>query len=142
MSFCITNVNTVTVIDDGVSSTSCLTTKANNITITKGSTFNLIFDLSLTTTASDGTSSSNAADLTGYSLKASIKDTSTSTSEHLFMSTQNRMIVIDYTDARVSLSIPVKHTSRLPSGAKYYSIELIRADGNTQNIIQGIATIQ
>ena len=87
MSFCITNVNTVTVVDDGVSSTSCLTTQANNITINKGSTFNLIFDLSVNTTASDGSTSSSVADLTGFSLQAFIKDTSTSTSNHLFMST-------------------------------------------------------
>jgi len=142
MAFCITNINNLTVVDDSPEGASCLTTTSSNITITKGSTFILIFDLSLNTTAGDGSVSSSPADLSGFSINGSIKDSATSTSDHLFMSTQNRMISIDSATSRVTLNIPVKHTSRLPLGVKYYSLRLIAADGNTQNLIQGIATIQ
>lgn len=142
MAFCITNINNLTVIDDSPAGASCLTTTSSNITITKGSTFILIFDLSNNTTASDGSVTSVAADLSGYSINGSIQETATSNTDYLFMSTQNRMISIDSSTSRVTLNIPVKHTSRLPLGTKYYCLKLIAADGNTQNLIQGIVTIQ
>ena len=132
MAFCISNITAISIIDDSPSTGTCLTSSANNIAIVRGATFNLIFDLK------DGT---NAADLTGYSINAVIKESSTSTTDLLFMSTQNRMISIDYTNARATLSIPVKHTSRLTLGNKYYFIRLVASDGNTQKIIQGIATV-
>lgn len=132
MAFCVTNVTAISLIDDSPSSGTCFASKANNIAVVRGSTFNLIFDLK------DGTS---AADLSGYSINAVIKRSSTSTTELLFMSTQNRMISIDYVNARATLSIPVKHTSRLPLGTHYYSIRLVASSGNTQKIIQGIATV-
>ena len=79
--------------------------------------------------------------MSGYSINAVIKESSTSTNELLFASTQNRMISIDFTNARATLSIPVKETSRLPVGTKYYFIRLVASNGNTQKIIQGIATV-
>lgn len=101
----------------------------------------MIFDLKYNTTATDGTVTSNPADLDGYSVNAVIRESSTSTTDLLFMSTQNRMISIDYENARVTINIPVKYTSRLPLGTKYYFVRLINSTGNTQKIIQGIATI-
>lgn len=139
MAFCITNINTITVIDDAQTG-SCLTAAANNIKITRGSSFNLIFDLDLNTTASDGTVTSSDADLTGYTVNASIQNSSTSNTDLLFMSTQNRMVDIT-NESRVVLSIPVKHSSRLPIGTKYYCVRLINSNGDTQKILQGIATI-
>lgn len=132
MAFCVTNVTAISIIDDSPSTGTCLTSTANNIAIVRGSTFNLIFDLK------NGT---NPADLTGYSINAVIKRSSTITAELLFMSTQNRMISIDYDNARATLTIPVKHTSRLPLGSNYYFIRLVASSGNTQKIIQGIATV-
>jgi hypothetical protein len=132
MAFCVTNVTAISIIDDSPSSGTCLTSTANNISIVRGSTFTLIFDLK------DGT---DAADITGYSINAVIKPSSTSSTELLFMSTQNRMISIDYDNARATLTIPVKHTSRLPLGTKYFFIRLVASNGNTQKIIQGIATV-
>lgn len=139
MAFCITNINTVSVIDD-TQSGSCLSTASSNIKIVKGSSFSLIFDLDLNTTASDGTVTSTDADLTGYTINASIQDSSTSNRDLLFMSTQNRMININ-NESRVVLTIPVKHSSRLPAGIKYYCVRLINSNGDTQKILQGIATI-
>lgn len=132
MAFCVTNVSAIAIIDDSPSTGTCLTSTANNIAIVRGSTFNLIFDLK------NGT---DPADLTGYSINAVIKRSSTSINELLFMSTQNRMISIDYDNARATLTIPVKHTSRLPLGSNYYFIRLVASNGNTQKIIQGIATV-
>jgi hypothetical protein len=139
MAFCITNINTITVIDDAQTG-SCLTTASNNIKIIRGSSFNLIFDLDLNTTASDGTVTSSDADLTGHTVNASIQNSSTSNTDLLFMSTQNRMVDIT-NESRVILSIPVKHSSRLPIGTKYYCVRLINSNGDTQKILQGIATI-
>lgn len=141
MAFCVTNVNAISLIDDSPSGGTCLTSTSNNIAIVRGSTFNLIFDLQNNTTDSQGVVTTAPASLSGYSINAVIKDSSTSTNELLFMSTQNRMISIDYTNARATLSIPVKHTSRLTTGTKYYFIRLVASDGNTQKIIQGIATV-
>lgn len=132
MAFCVTNVTAISLIDDSPSSGTCLTSTANNISIVRGATFNLIFDLQ---------SGNDPADLTGYSIDAVIRDSSTSSTNLLFMSTQNRMISIDYDNARATLTIPVKHTSRLPLGTKYYFIRLVASSGNTQKIIQGIATV-
>lgn len=139
MAFCITNINTISVIDDAQTG-SCLTTASSNIKIVRGSSFNLIFDLDLNTTAPDGTVTSTDADLTGYTINASLQDSSTSNRDLLFMSTQNRMININDV-SRVVISIPVKHTSRLPIGIKYYCVRLINSNGDTQKILQGIATI-
>lgn len=132
MAFCITNVTEISLIDDSPSTGTCLTETSNNISIVRGSTFTLIFDLK------DGT---EPADLEGYSINAVIKQSSTSNTNLLFMSTQNRMISVDFENARATLTIPVKHTSRLPLGAKYYFIRLVKSNGNTQKIIQGIATV-
>lgn len=131
MSFCISNINAIS-IDDGGGGGTCYVAASNNITITRGSTFNLIFDLKY---------NSNAADLEGYSINGVIKESSSSTDNLLFMSTQNRMISINYTTARISVEIPVKHTSRLPLGSQYYFFRLIDSTGNTQKILQGVATI-
>lgn len=140
MAFCIDNINVISIPDvdpgDG-----CLVATTNNISITRGQTFNMLFDLEFQTTAEDGTVSSSPADIDGYSVNMSIKQSSTSTNELLFASTQNRMIDINYTTARVTVNIPVKHTLRLPLGSLYYLIRLIASDGNTQIIIQGIATV-
>ncbi len=140
MSFCIENINEISIDDGGVGG-SCLVATSKPITIAVGATFNMIFDLKVTTTADDGTVSSVPADLSGYSIKAEVKKTSSSNSDLVFSSTQNRMISINETTARVSWTIPVKHTSRLPAGANYYCIKLIKSDGNTQKIIQGVATV-
>ena len=105
------------------------------------SPLNLIFDLQNNTTDSQGVVTTAPANLSGYSVNAVIKDSSTSTTQLLFASTQNRMISIDFTNARATLTIPVKNTSRLPVGTKYYFINLVASDGNTQKIIQGIATV-
>ena len=43
MAFCITNINVVDVLDDSPGA-SCLTVTSNNIAITRGSTFNMIFN--------------------------------------------------------------------------------------------------
>lgn len=132
MAFCVTNVTAISLIDDSPSSGTCLVSTANNISIVRGSTFNLIFDLK---------NGDSAADLTGYSINAVIKPSSTSSEETLFMSTQNRMISIDYDNARATMTIPVKHTSRIDAGTYYYFIRLVASSGNTQKIIQGIATV-
>lgn len=140
MAFCITNINVVDVLDDSPGA-SCLTVTSNNIAITRGSTFNMIFNLQTQTTAEDGTVTTAAADLTGQSVQMQILQTSSSNTDLLFASVSNRMISIDYTEGRVVIEIPVKHTSRLPLGSLYYCIKLIASDGNTQKIIQGIATV-
>lgn len=140
MAFCVTNINVIDVIDDSPAA-SCLTASSNNISIVRGTTFLMIFDLQYQTTAEDGTISSEPSDLSGYSLNMSIRESSSSATDLLFCSTQNRMINIDYDTARVTVEIPVKHTSRLPIGNKYYFIRLISSEGNTQKIIQGIATV-
>lgn len=140
MAFCITDINVITLPDDDPGA-GCLLATTQNIDITRGQTFNMVFDLQNQTTAEDGTVTSTPADISGYSANMSIKSSSSSSSDLLFASTQNRMISIDYTTSRVSVNIPVKHTSRLPLGALYYLIRLIKSDGNTQIIIQGVATV-
>lgn len=141
MAFCVTNVNAISLVDDTIGGSTCLTSTSNNISIVRGATFNLIFDLQNNTTDSQGVVTTAPADLSGYSVNAVIKDSSTSTTQLLFASTQNRMISIDFTNARATLTIPVKNTSRLPVGTKYYFINLVASNGNTQKIIQGIATV-
>jgi hypothetical protein len=140
MAFCITDINVITFPDDdpGVG---CLLAATQNIDIVRGATFNMVFDLVYQTVAEDETVSSSPADLDGYSINMSVKQSSTSTTDLLFASTQNRMIDINYTTARVSVNIPVKYTLRLPLGSLYYLIRLVASDGNTQKIIQGIATV-
>jgi hypothetical protein len=140
MAFCITNINVVSILDDSPGS-SCLVSSANNVSIVRGSTFRLLFDLQSQTTAEDGTISTAPSDITGYSINMSIKSSSSSNSDLLFCSTQNRMIDIDFDTARVTLQIPVKHTLRLPIGNLYYMIRLISPEGETQIIIQGIAKV-
>ena len=140
MAFCITNITVVDVLDDSPGAT-CLTVTSSNINITRGSTFNMLFNLQTQTTAEDGTVTTSAADLTGQSVKMEIKQTVSSTTDLLFASVSNRMISIDYTAGRVTVELPVKHTSRLPLGSLYYCIKLIATDGNTQKIIKAIATV-
>jgi len=131
MAFCITNINVIDFPDTDPGG-SCLLSSSNNISIVRGQTFTMIFDLKY---------NSAAADLDGYSINMAIRSSSTSNVDLLFLSTQNRMIDIDYDTARVTINIPVKHTSRIPLGNQYYFIRLISSGGNTQKIIQGIATV-
>ena len=140
MAFCVTNINVIDVLDDSPAA-SCLTALSNNISIVRGSSFTMIFDLQYQTTANDGTITTEPSDLSGYSLNMYIRESSSSTTDLLFCSTQNRMINIDYDTARITVEIPVKHTNRLSVGNKYYFIRLISSEGNTQKIIQGIASV-
>jgi|SRR6056300_46815 hypothetical protein len=140
MAFCITNINVIDFPDTDPGG-SCLLSSSNNIGIVRGQTFTMIFDLQYNTTAGDGTVSTAPADLDGYSINMAIRSSSTSNVDLLFLSTQNRMIDINYETARVTINIPVKHTSRIPLGNQYYFIRLISSGGNTQKIIQGIATV-
>jgi hypothetical protein len=140
MAFCITNINVIDFPDTDPGG-SCLLSSSNNIAIVRGQTFTMIFDLVYNTTSQNGTVTSSPADLNGYSINMSIRTSSSSNSDLLFLSTQNRMIDINYDTARVTVNIPVKYTSRLPLGNQYYFVRLIAADSNTQKIIQGIATV-
>jgi len=132
MAFCIENISVITFPDDRPPGVDCLLSASKNLSIVRGQTFHFVFEL---------TKDDSPADLTGYSINMSIKQSSTSVSDILFLSTQNRMIDINYDIARVSVDIPVKHTSRLPLGSNYYLIRLIASNGNTQKIIQGIASV-
>jgi hypothetical protein len=131
MSFCITNISVVSVVTDSPGAT-CLTTSSNNIAIVRGTTFKMFFDLLY----EDG-----PANLYGYFIDMSIRSSSDSPSDLLFCSVQNRMINVNYSTSRVTVQIPVKHTNRLPLGNQYYFIRLINSSGDTQKIIQGIATV-
>ena len=131
MAFCITNINVIDFPDTDPGG-SCLLSSSNNISIVRGQTFTMIFDLKY---------NSAAADLDGYSINMAIRSSSTSNVDLLFLSTQNRMIDIYYDTARLTITLPVKHTSRIPLGNQYYFIRLISSGGNTQKIIQGIATV-
>jgi hypothetical protein len=131
MSFCITNISVVSVVTDSPGAT-CLTASSNNIAIVRGTTFKMFFDLLY----SDG-----PANLYGYFIDMSIRSSSDSSSDLLFCSVQNRMINVNYSTSRVTVQIPVKHTNRLPLGNQYYFVRLINSSGDTQKIIQGIATV-
>lgn len=132
MAFCIEDINVISFPDDDPPGTSCLIASSTNIAIVRGSTFTMVFNLEY---------NNSPADISSYSVNMSIKNSSNSTTDLLFLSTQNRMISIDYPTARVTVSIPVKHTSRLPLGSSYYLIRLVSSTGNTQKIIQGIAAV-
>ena len=140
MAFCVTNINVIDFPDTDPGG-SCLLSSSNNIAIVRGQTFTMIFDLLYNTTAQDGTVTSSPADLDGYSINMSIRTSSSSNNDLLFVSAQNRMINIDYDTSRATVNIPVKHTSRIPVGNQYYFVRLIASDANTQKIIQGIATV-
>lgn len=140
MAFCITNINVVSILDDNPAGT-CLKTSSNNISIVRGTTFKMIFDLQYQTTELNGTVSTDPADLSGYSVNMSIKSSYDSDSDLLFCSTQNRMINLEYATARCSVEIPVKHTNRLSVGNKVYVIRLVSSGGDTQKIIQGIVSV-
>jgi hypothetical protein len=128
MSFCITNFNAV---NNPAVSDECFATATRNLIVNKGTTFKLSFVLTL-----DG----NLADLTGYSARASIKQSYSDTSDLVYLSSSNGMIKINLTSSSIDLYIPEKITRRINIPIGVYDIEIINSNSETFRVVQGTMT--
>lgn len=128
MSFCITSFNAV---NNPTVSDECFATATRNLTINKGATFALSFVL---------TKDGNLADLTGFTVRSSIKQSYSDIDPLVYLSTQNQLININTTTATINMYIPEKITRRINVPLGVYDIELIDSNSDTYKIIQGTIT--
>jgi len=128
MSFCITNFNA---INNPSVSDECFATATRNLIINKGTTFKLSFVLTL-----DG----NLADLSGYSVRSSIKSNYSDTTDLVYLSSGNGLITINNSTSSIDLYIPEKITRRINVPVGVYDIEIINSNGDTTRVVQGTIT--
>ena len=128
MSFCITNFNAV---NNPALSDECFATATRNLIINKGATFKLSFVLTL-----DG----GPADLSGYSARASIKNSYSDTNDLVYLSSSNGLIQINVATSSIDLYIPEKITRRISVPIGVYDIEIINSNGETTRVVQGTIT--
>lgn len=127
-SFCVTLFDT---IENPADNDSCFVTATKNLTINKGSSYKIVYNLSK--------NGSSNVDLSGYSLRGEIKPSSSSTEILLNLSTANLLLEIT-NNSSINMYLKESFTRRVTRTSCIYNIELIDSIGNTSKIITGLIT--
>lgn len=127
-SFCVSVFNA---LENPAENDSCFITANKNFTINKGSSYKITFLVS---------KNSNHVDLTGYSLRGSVKASSTSSDILLNMSSSNLLLKIDNENSSIIMNLPESFTRRISSNVAVYDIELLNSNSETSRIVTGILT--
>lgn len=127
-SFCVSVFNA---LENPAENDSCFITTNKNFTINKGSSYRITFLVS---------KNSNHVDLTGYSLRGSVKASSTSSDILLNMSSSNLLLKIDNENSSIIMNLPESFTRRVSSNVAVYDIELLNSNSETSRIVTGILT--
>lgn len=127
-SFCITLFDT---IENPAENDACFITATKNLTLNKGSAYKIIYNV-----YKDGSN----VDLTGYSLRGTIKPSSTSDTILLNLSSANLLLNIDYTNSNIIMNLKESFTRRVTVSNAVYTIELLNNIGDATKIITGLIT--
>jgi hypothetical protein len=128
MSFCITLFDT---IQNSTEGDVCFGTSTKNLTINKGSSYRIIFDLT-----KDGLQTN----LTGFSFRGQIRPSASSSKVLLEMNSANLLIKSEAEIGRFTIILPESFTRRVTESYAVYDIELINGLGEVTKIVQGLIT--
>lgn len=127
-SFCVSIFNT---LENPAENESCFATATKNLTLNKGSSYRITFLVS-----KDGSN----VNLTGYSLRGTIKKSQTSTTSLLDMSSSNLLLQINNENSSIIMNLPESFTRRVSSNIAVYDIELMNSNSETSKIVTGVIT--
>lgn len=127
-SYCITLFDT---LENPAESDSCFVTATKNFTINKGSSYRITFVLS---------KNSNPVDLSGYSLRGTIKPSSSSSTIWLNMTMANKLLKIDNDNSSIIMYLTESFTRSVSSNFGIYDIELISPSAEVNKIVNGLIT--
>jgi hypothetical protein len=128
MSFCITLFDT---LENSTAGDVCFATSTKNLTLNKGSSYRIIFDL---------TKAGSVANLTGFSFRGQIRPSATSNIVLLEMNSANLLIKSEPAIGRFTVVLPESFTRRVPGSYAVYDIELVDSLGDVSKIVQGLIT--
>jgi hypothetical protein len=128
-SFCVTLFDS---IENPAENDACFICATRNFTISRGSSYKIIYLLS-----KDGSN----VNLNGYSLRGSIKASSTSSDVLLSLSSSNLLLEINNTNSQIFMYLKENFTRRIQSSSVVYDIEIINSIGDTSKIVTGLITI-
>jgi len=126
--FCVTLFDS---IENPSETDSCFLAATKNITISKGTAYKITYQL-----YKDGSN----ADLTGYSLRGTIKPSSSSNLVLLSMTSANLLLSIDNSNSTISMNLKESFTRRVSYSTAVYDIELVNGVGDASKIITGLIT--
>lgn len=127
-SYCITLFNTIE--NPGITD-ACFVTTNKNITINKGSSYRITFIAS---------KNGGPVDLSGHSLRGTVKLSSNSTSTLLDMTSANKLLKID--GSNIIMYFTESFTRSVPGSFAVYDVELISPSAEVSKIITGIITFK
>ena len=127
-SFCVTLFDT---IDNPSENDACFISATKNLTLEKGTGYRITFLLS---------KDNNSVDLSGYSLRGSIKSSYSSTEALLSMSSANRLLQINNQSSSIYMFVPESFTRRVSQAFAIYEIELLNPTSESSRIVKGLIT--
>lgn len=127
-SFCITLFDT---IENPIDDDSCFITATKNLTLNKGSSYKIVYNLS---------KNGSNADLTGYSLRGSVKPSISSQEILLNLTTANLLLAINNQNSTISMNLKESFTRRVTVSSAVYEIELLDNISNASKIVKGLIT--
>lgn len=127
-SYCITLFDT---LENPAESDACFVTATKNLTINKGSSYRITFLLS-----KDG----DPVDLAGYSLRGTIKPSSSSSTVWLNMTSANKLLKIDNSNSSIVMYLTESFTRSISSTFGVYDIELLTPSSEVSRIVTGLIT--
>lgn len=118
-------------IENPIDNDQCFATSTQNLTINKGSSYKIIYQLS-----KDGSS----VNLSGHSLRGYIKPSSTSENILLTLNSANFLLEIDNNNSSIIMNLKESFTRRVTVASAIYDIEIINNIGDSSKIITGLIT--
>lgn len=127
-SFCVTLFDT---LENPSENDACFISATRNLTLEKGSGYRITFLLS---------KDNNSVDLSGYSLRGSIKSSYSSTEVLLNMSSANQLLEINNQSSSIYMFVPESFTRRVSQAFAVYEIELLNPVSESSRIVKGLIT--
>lgn len=127
-SFCVTLFDT---LENPGENDACFLCVTRNLTLDKGSGYRITFLLS---------KDNNSVNLSGYSLRGTIRLSYTSTEPLLSMSSANQLLEINNETSSIYMFIPESFTRRFDKNFAIYEVELLSPTSENSKIVKGLIT--
>lgn len=127
-SFCVTLFDT---LENPGENDACFLCVTRNLTLDKGSGYRITFLLS---------KDNNSVNLSGYSLRGTIRLSYTSTESLLSMSSANQLLEINNETSSIYMFIPESFTRRFDKNFAIYEVELLSPTSENSKIVKGLIT--
>ena len=127
-SFCVTLFDT---LENPGENDACFLCVTRNLTLDKGSGYRITFLLS---------KDNNSVNLSGYSLRGTIRLSYTSTESLLSMSSANQLLEINNETSSIYMFIPESFTRRFDKNFAIYEVVLLSPTSENSKIVKGLIT--